>query len=99
MSFEEVFHGRVFIYFVSGATVALGRHFKIHLEEILIDCSNNNLWIDELNPSKQLTSPEFPKLAPNSLNCHWVINTIPGHRIKFTVDPHTFNLQNSDPDE
>jgi hypothetical protein len=30
---------------------------------------------------------------PNSLDCIWTIKSSPGHRIQFTVDPHTFDLE------
>lgn len=89
----------MFVYFMSGPVQSQRKGFKIHIEEIVVDCSSNHLWIDETTPSKQLMSPEFPKMSPNSLDCNWVINAPPGHRIKFTVDPHTFLLQNSGEDE
>lgn len=33
--------------------------------------------------------------SPNSLDCVWTISASSGHRIKFTVDPISFNLDDN----
>lgn len=59
-------------------------------------CSSQTLYIDEYTKSAILTSPGFPRLVPNSIDCRWILSVPAGHRVKFTVDPNNFNLQNAD---
>ncbi|CAD5223335.1 unnamed protein product [Bursaphelenchus okinawaensis] len=90
-------NGRVFITFEGKAPVpapAVPRQgFQLLVEEITHTCSDS-LSIDEINKKGEITSPGYPNNAPNSLDCQWTISAPPGHRIKFTVDPEQFMLEN-----
>uniref|UniRef100_A0A183CVG0 CUB domain-containing protein n=1 Tax=Gongylonema pulchrum TaxID=637853 RepID=A0A183CVG0_9BILA len=104
-------NGRVFVTFTTDSTgtgkvfttsllvkllhVNFVQGFVLQLTEQLHDCSSDRLVLNEGDPPKILTSPEFPKMSPNSLDCVWMISAPGGHRIKFTVDPTTFDLQDS----
>uniref|UniRef100_A0A914BUV6 Cubilin n=1 Tax=Acrobeloides nanus TaxID=290746 RepID=A0A914BUV6_9BILA len=92
-------NGRVYIKFNTDSVENSRRGFKLLLKELLHDCSESHLEVNEFNPIQILSSPDFPHMSPNSLDCHWVISAPPGHRVKFTVDPLTFHLQGSDEDE
>uniref|UniRef100_A0A1I8EZ18 Cubilin n=1 Tax=Wuchereria bancrofti TaxID=6293 RepID=A0A1I8EZ18_WUCBA len=69
--------------------------FQLQLKEQIHDCSSDRLILTEGDLPKVLTSPGFPKTSPNSLDCIWTISAPSGHRIKFTVDPISFNLEDS----
>uniref|UniRef100_A0A7E4UNF5 Cubilin n=1 Tax=Panagrellus redivivus TaxID=6233 RepID=A0A7E4UNF5_PANRE len=86
--------GRIFVNFASDNSV-YGKGFKLTMKEIINDCSSSHLTVDEHNSIKVLTPPGFPGLD-NSLDCNYVITAPTGHRIKFTVDPMSFSMQNSD---
>uniref|UniRef100_A0A915DCG2 Cubilin n=1 Tax=Ditylenchus dipsaci TaxID=166011 RepID=A0A915DCG2_9BILA len=89
-------NGRVFIKYKSSEAHADKKGFKFRVKEIMHDCSTSNLAVDEFLPQKSISSPEFPHLSPNSLNCQWTLSSPPGRRLKLTIDPITFNLQTSD---
>uniref|UniRef100_A0A914WPV4 Cubilin n=1 Tax=Plectus sambesii TaxID=2011161 RepID=A0A914WPV4_9BILA len=74
-----------------------GRGFKLHIYEVMHDCSTDVLALTELEPRLTLTSPLFPKFYPDSLDCIWVVRAPAGHRISFTVDPDTFGMEQQDP--
>uniref|UniRef100_A0A914ZLL6 CUB domain-containing protein n=1 Tax=Parascaris univalens TaxID=6257 RepID=A0A914ZLL6_PARUN len=91
-------NGRVFITFNTDMQINR-KGFALHLIEQLHDCSSDRLTINEGDRPKVLSSPNFPHMSPNSLDCEWVISAPSGHRIKFTVDANTFDLQDSSFDE
>ncbi|VDN60891.1 unnamed protein product [Dracunculus medinensis] len=91
---ETFTSGRVFISFITDASVNK-KGFALRLMEQIHDCSSDRLTINEGDWPKVLHSPNFPKLSPNSLDCQWVINAPVGHRIQFSVDPLTFDLQDT----
>ena len=57
------------------------------------------LYVDEYTKKAELRSPNYPHLVPNSLDCQWVLSVPTGHKLKFTMDPKAFNLQNAFEDE
>ncbi|EJW82607.1 hypothetical protein WUBG_06483, partial [Wuchereria bancrofti] len=87
-------NGRVFIGFTTDSNTT-GKGFQLQLKEQIHDCSSDRLILTEGDLPKVLTSPGFPKTSPNSLDCIWTISAPSGHRIKFTVDPISFNLEDS----
>ncbi|VDK77902.1 unnamed protein product [Litomosoides sigmodontis] len=87
-------NGRVFVSFTTDSNTT-GKGFALQLVEQMHDCSSDELILTESDPPKVLSSPEFPKTSPNSLDCIWTISALSGHRIKFTVDPVNFNLGES----
>ncbi|KAK6108635.1 CUB domain family protein [Brugia pahangi] len=87
-------NGRLFIGFATDSNTA-GKGFQLQLKEQIHDCSSDRLILTEGDLPKVLTSPGFPKTSPNSLDCIWTISAPSGHRIKFTVDPISFNLEDS----
>ncbi|CAG9535646.1 unnamed protein product [Cercopithifilaria johnstoni] len=87
-------NGRVFIGFTTDSNI-VGKGFKLQLTEQIYDCSSDGLILTEGDPPKVLSSPGFPRTSPNSLDCFWTISASSGHRIKFTVDPISFNLEDS----
>ncbi|KAL3108031.1 hypothetical protein niasHT_018193 [Heterodera trifolii] len=89
--------GYVFIRFRS--TFSRGRGFKLALVESVHDCASSLIRLDQLTPLRLLSSPEFPHLSPNSLDCQWILSATPGRRLKFTVDPKTFLLMGTRDDD
>ncbi|VDO21453.1 unnamed protein product, partial [Brugia timori] len=87
-------NGRLFIGFATDSNTT-GKGFQLQLKEQIHDCSSDRLILTEGDLPKVLTSPGFPKTSPNSLDCIWTISAPSGHRIKFTVDPISFNLEDS----
>lgn len=75
--------------------------FKLALSERVHDCASSLVQLDQLSPRRTLASPDFPRMSPNSLDCHWTLSAPPGRRVQFTVDHNTFMLQDpiSDDDE
>lgn len=83
------------------------RGFKIRISELVHDCSYSQIAIDDFNPMRHISSPNFPNcmpkisfaikidrssVSPNSLDCKWTLSAPPGRRLKFTIDPNTFHL-------
>ncbi|KAI6211378.1 putative cubilin [Aphelenchoides besseyi] len=87
--------GRIFIQFDSSASSTARRGYRLRVQEIIHDCGSQIIHVDEHTKYYELTSPEYPHVAPNSLDCRWILSVPPGHQVKFTVDPSTFNLMNS----
>ncbi|KAI6170817.1 putative cubilin [Aphelenchoides bicaudatus] len=87
--------GRVYVQLEKPVNTAVHRGFRLRIHEVVHSCSSETLFVDEHTKSAVLTSPNFPHLAPNSLDCRWVLSVPAGHRLKFTVDPNNFNLQNA----
>ncbi|VDP15149.1 unnamed protein product [Onchocerca flexuosa] len=87
-------NGRVFISFTTDSNTTR-KGFALQLMEQIYDCSSDQLVLTEDDSPKVLSSPGFPKMSPNSLDCIWTISASGGHRIKFTVDPISFNLEDT----
>ncbi|CAJ0956934.1 unnamed protein product, partial [Mesorhabditis belari] len=88
--------GRLFIKFAARPKKPMERNrrgYKILVTEIEEECANDQLRLDENNSKRTLFTPGWPKLAPNSLNCQWLIAAPNGKRLKFTIDPHNFDIQ------
>uniref|UniRef100_A0A0K0D2S3 CUB domain-containing protein n=1 Tax=Angiostrongylus cantonensis TaxID=6313 RepID=A0A0K0D2S3_ANGCA len=66
--------------------------------EVSEDCSSENLFVDETEPSKLLRTPGYPATIPHSLDCHYTLRAPNGHRLKFTVNPENFNLESTEDD-
>ncbi|GMR59052.1 hypothetical protein PMAYCL1PPCAC_29247, partial [Pristionchus mayeri] len=85
--------GRVFIRFgVDGRSS--GRGFKLFISEIMEECSDSVISIDESNPVRILQTPLWPGYVPSSASCSWTLRASSAHRISFTIDPDHFELQN-----
>ncbi|KAM3716945.1 Cubilin [Dirofilaria immitis] len=91
-------NGRVFISFTTDSNTTK-KGFALQLTEQVHDCSSDQLILTEGDSQKVLSSPGFPKTSPNSLDCIWTISASSGHRIKFTVDPVNFNLEDTSMDD
>ncbi|OZC07942.1 CUB domain protein [Onchocerca flexuosa] len=87
-------NGRVFISFTTDSNTTR-KGFALQLMEQIYDCSSDQLVLTEDDSPKVLSSPGFPKMSPNSLDCIWTISASGGHRIKFTVDPISFSLEDT----
>ncbi|KAI6227549.1 putative cubilin [Aphelenchoides fujianensis] len=90
--------GHVFIQFDSAASSTPRRGYRLQVREIVHSCSSQAIHVDEHTRRFELRSPDWPHVTPNSVDCRWTLSVPPGHRVKFTVDPKTFNLQNASPD-
>uniref|UniRef100_A0A0N5A6L6 Cubilin n=1 Tax=Parastrongyloides trichosuri TaxID=131310 RepID=A0A0N5A6L6_PARTI len=87
-------HGSVDVTFKSGpGLITDNRGFSLQINEIMDPCTDMHLMVDENHPLKVLHSPDFPNPSPKSLNCGWKISAPIGHRIKFNIDPETFNME------
>ncbi|CAJ0568863.1 unnamed protein product, partial [Mesorhabditis spiculigera] len=84
--------GRAYFLLRPGKTGPRGRGFKIRVSEYDETCTNDELRLDEANPSRILESPLFPRYSPHSLDCQWVIVAPNGRRVQFTLDPNHFDL-------
>ncbi|VDL76350.1 unnamed protein product [Nippostrongylus brasiliensis] len=87
-------NGRIFIRYSKLSTNNKG--FRMRLFEISEDCSSDNLFVDESEPSKVLSTPRYPDYLPHSLDCQYTLRAPNGHRLKFTVNPGTFKLESAD---
>ncbi|XP_024292059.1 CUB domain-containing protein 2 [Oncorhynchus tshawytscha] len=50
-------------------------------------------------PSANFTSPHYPNIYPNNINCHWTINLAAGYRIKLFFNAMELEDRNSLSDE
>lgn len=64
-----------------------GAGFKLALKEIVHDCSDDRLMLNEDNPEGVVSSPGYPNQYPGGTDCIWVIQAPGGWRIQFDIDP------------
>uniref|UniRef100_A0A915JRJ0 CUB domain-containing protein n=1 Tax=Romanomermis culicivorax TaxID=13658 RepID=A0A915JRJ0_ROMCU len=82
----------LYIEFVSDDS-GVGKGFSLTVSEKRFGCDERVLTLKEQNPKATLESPNFPDEYPNSLDCSWVVQAPPGHRIQFDLDPASFDLE------
>ncbi|GMS80057.1 hypothetical protein PENTCL1PPCAC_2232, partial [Pristionchus entomophagus] len=86
--------GRVFIRFDADKQNN-GRGFKLIISEILEECSNSVISVDESTPSRIINSPLWPAYVPASVSCSWTLRSPSAHRLSLSIDPDHFELQNT----
>ncbi|KAK6758663.1 hypothetical protein RB195_016095 [Necator americanus] len=87
-------NGRLFIRYTNIEEKNKG--FKMRIFEVSEDCSSENLFVDESEPTKILSTPRYPGLIPHSLDCQYTLRAPNGHRLKFTVNPENFKMESAD---
>ncbi|XGW05429.1 hypothetical protein V3C99_016074, partial [Haemonchus contortus] len=86
--------GRMFIRYTNVGK--LNKGFQMRIFEISEDCSSENLFVDESEPSKVLSTPRYPGYLPHSLDCQYTLRAPNGHRLRFTVDSEQFKMESAD---
>uniref|UniRef100_A0AC35TNA3 Cubilin n=1 Tax=Rhabditophanes sp. KR3021 TaxID=114890 RepID=A0AC35TNA3_9BILA len=87
--------GRTRITFVTNAE-GTGSGFKLTIAEKINAYRQLDLFVDEFQPKKYITSPSFPNYTPNSVECLYRMKAPLGHRLMFTFDPTSFKLDGTE---
>ncbi|GMT10500.1 hypothetical protein PFISCL1PPCAC_1797, partial [Pristionchus fissidentatus] len=83
--------GKVFIRFIADKQNS-GKGFKIAVSEILEECSDSVIAIDESTPNRTIHTPLWPAYVPSSAACSWTLRAPSAHRLSLTFDPDHFDL-------